>query len=55
MIGERLEAHGAFVWPFDPVSKGGVEATVKIAEADLVPTDASLRADYGSFPELVAA
>jgi transposase len=28
--------------PFDPESKGGVEATVKIAKADLVPTSANL-------------
>ena len=38
--------------PFDPESKGGTEATVKIAKADLVPTDANLRADYASFAEL---
>ena len=41
--------------PFDPQSKGGVEATVKIAKADLVPTDANLRGAYASFEELVAA
>lgn len=41
--------------PFDPESKGGTEATVKIAKADLVPTDANLRADYASFAELEAA
>ncbi len=29
--------------PFDPESKGGAEATVRIAKADLVPTDANLR------------
>ena len=28
--------------PFDPESKGGVEATVKIAKADLVPSEANL-------------
>ena len=28
--------------PADPASKGGVEATVKIAKADLVPTDTNL-------------
>jgi transposase len=28
--------------PFDPESKGGVEATVRVAKADLVPTDANL-------------
>src|SRR5207247_7490702 len=41
--------------PFDPESKGGVEATVKIAKADLVPTEANLRGAYASFGELVAA
>src|SRR5262245_2835230 len=41
--------------PFDPQSKGGVEATVKIAKADLVPTDANLLAGYASFAELAAA
>ena len=29
--------------PADPQSKGGSEATVKIAKADLVPTDHNLR------------
>lgn len=41
--------------PFDPESKGGVEATVKIAKADLVPTSANLLDEYGSFTDLVAA
>lgn len=41
--------------PFDPQSKGGVEATVKIAKADLVPTAANLAADYQSFTELADA
>jgi transposase len=41
--------------PYDPETKGGVEATVKIAKADLVPTEANLRAAYGSFAELAAA
>ena len=38
--------------PFDPESKGGVEATVKIAKADLVPSDANLLPAYRSFGEL---
>jgi hypothetical protein len=38
--------------PFDPESKGGVEATVKIAKADVVPSGANLLADYGRFAEL---
>lgn len=41
--------------PADPESKGGVEATVRIAKADLVPTDANLRDDYASFGELLDA
>lgn len=39
----------------DPESKGGSEATVKIAKADVVPTSANLRDDYDSFAELEAA
>jgi len=41
--------------PFDPESKGGSEATVRIAKADLVPTDANLLDDYRSWAELVDA
>ena len=41
--------------PYDPASKGGSESTVKIAKADLVPTDANLLPEYGSFAELEAA
>jgi len=41
--------------PFDPQSKGGVEATVKIAKADLVPTDANLLGAYGCFADLADA
>jgi transposase len=41
--------------PADPESKGGSEATVRVAKADLVPTDANLLEDYGSWGELVAA
>jgi transposase len=41
--------------PFDPESKGGVEATVKIAKADLVPSQANLLPAYGSFAELEGA
>jgi transposase len=38
--------------PADPQSKGGSEATVRIASGDLVPTDANLRPGYASFAEL---
>ncbi len=41
--------------PADPASKGGSEATVRVAKADLVPTEANLREQYSSFAELDAA
>jgi transposase len=41
--------------PADPQSKGGSEATVKIAKWDLVPTTANLRDDYETFAALEAA
>ncbi|MCY7298429.1 MAG: IS21 family transposase [Ilumatobacteraceae bacterium] len=41
--------------PADPETKGGVERTVQIAKADLVPTDTNLRDDYTSWAELVDA
>ena len=41
--------------PADPESKGGSEATVRVAKADLVPTDANLRGDYTGWAELVEA
>jgi transposase len=41
--------------PADPQSKGGSEATVRIAKADLVPTDHNLRAGYDTFAELEEA
>ena len=41
--------------PADPQSKGGSEATVRIAKADLVPTTANLRPAYSSWAELVGA
>ncbi len=40
---------------FDPESKGGSEATVRIAKADLVPTKANLLTGYNSFAELAEA
>jgi transposase len=39
----------------DPESKGGSESSVKIAKADLVPTDYNLKDHYRSFAELEAA
>jgi transposase len=38
--------------PEDPQSKGGSEATVKIAKADLLPSFENLLPEYGSFAEL---
>ncbi len=41
--------------PYDPESKGGSESSVKLAKADLVPTEYNLRSDYSSFAELEEA
>jgi len=41
--------------PADPASKGGTEATVRVAKADLVPTEANLLAEYDTFAELFEA
>lgn len=41
--------------PADPETKGGAESTVRVAKADLVPTEANLLPAYGSFGELAAA
>lgn len=41
--------------PADPASKGGVEASVKVAKADIVPKDTNLREEYASFAELEGA
>ena len=38
--------------PADPQSKGGSEATVRVAKADLVPTDHNLRDEYEDFAAL---
>ena len=38
--------------PADPERRGGSEATIRIAKADLVPTDHNRRDAYGSFAEL---
>ena len=53
-LGRHYGATVATCRPFDPESKGGTEATVKIAKADLVPAAANLLADYASFGELEA-
>jgi transposase len=41
--------------PYDPETKGGVEATVRVAKADLVPTTTNLRDEYPDFAALEAA
>ncbi len=40
--------------PYDPETKGGSEATVRVAKADLVPTEANLLPAYTKFRDLVA-
>jgi hypothetical protein len=39
----------------DPETKGGSEATVRLAKADIVPTDANLLDEYSSFADVEAA
>jgi len=41
--------------PADPQSKGGSEATVRVAKADLVPTDHNLREQYEDWAALEVA
>lgn len=41
--------------PHDPETKGGSEATVRVAKADLVPTEANLLPAYGDFKALAVA
>jgi Mu transposase-like protein len=41
--------------PADPASKGGAEATVRVAKADLVPTDVNLLPAYSDWAALEAA
>src|SRR4051794_14780119 len=41
--------------PADPQSKGGSEATVRVAKADLVPTEHNLRREYEDFAQLEQA
>ncbi len=54
-IGSHYGVTVATCVPADPESKGGSEATVRVAKADLVPTDANLLEDYTSCAELVDA
>ena len=41
--------------PADPASKGGVENAVKLAKADIVPTETNLLPQYATFAEVEAA
>lgn len=54
-LGRHYGATVATCRPFDPESKGGTEATVKIAKADLVPALVNLAAGYASFAGLEEA
>jgi transposase len=55
VVGRHCGATVASCVPYDPQSKGGVEATVKIAKRDLVPAKANLLGDYATFDELQTA
>jgi transposase len=54
-VGHHYRVTIATCVPADPQSKGGSEATVRVAKADLVPTDHNLRPSYASFAELEMA
>jgi hypothetical protein len=54
-VGRHYGVTVATCVPADPESKGGSEATVRIAKADLVPTDHNLRPAYADFAELEVA
>jgi hypothetical protein len=51
-VGRHYGLSVATCVPADLQSKGGSEATVRIAKADLVPTEHNLRESYESFAEL---
>lgn len=54
-VGHHYGVTVATCVPADPETKGGVERTVQIAKADLVPTDTNLRDAYANWAELVEA
>jgi transposase len=54
-VGRRYGLTVATCVPADPQSKGGSEATVRVARADLVPSDHNLRDEYEDFAALEAA
>jgi transposase len=41
--------------PADPESKGGSESTVRVAKADLVPTECNMLPAYDTFPSVLTA
>ena len=49
-FGRHYGTTGLTCEPADPASKGGVEASVKISKADLVPTKNNLRAGDAVLP-----
>lgn len=51
-VGKHYGVAFATCVPADPESKGGVEATVRVAKADLLPRQTNLRPEYGCFAEL---
>ncbi len=51
-VGRHYGLSVATCVPADPQSKGGSEATVRIAKADVVPTEHNLHPGYESFAEL---
>lgn len=51
-VGKHYGVSFATCVPADPESKGGVEATVRVAKADVLPRQTNLRREYGSFAEL---
>ena len=54
-VGEHYGIKVATCVPADPQTKGGSEATVRIAKADLLPLRANLRPNYRTFGELESA
>lgn len=54
-VGRHYGVTVASCVPADPESKGGSEATVKIAKGDLLPLATNLRSEYDSFQQLEEA
>lgn len=54
-VGEYYGVTVASCVPADPESKGGSEATVKIAKADLLPLPTNLLGEYDTFQQLETA